>query len=119
MIGRLLLLGALGSLLVAPAPGKTGGCGATNGLADAEQACLTVGSWECVRDQQSGILGAGDEVLQECVDAVGDGCSGSMWPLECQPYPTQREVDACVEQLQRADQLSTPSEDIPECDFCP
>ena len=119
MILRTALVLAMASLIVAPSPGQTGGCGATAPEADAADTCLTVGSWECVRAQQRGELDAGEEVLQACVDEVADACATAMWPLECQPYPLQREVDACVEELMRADRLDTPSSEIPECDFCP
>lgn len=115
---RLVWVMGLASLILAPTPGPTGACGATDAVADAADTCLITGSWECRRMQVLGEL-TSDEEVQECVDELARLCATAMWPLECQPYPTNREVDFCVETLQRADTVDVPFDEIPECDFCP
>ena len=120
---RFVSLGALlglGALIVGPAPGATGGCGAQDVEADFVASCVEFRSWDCVRKSQRGDLDATEEALQSCVDEEAVICEEiGFWRTDCQPYPTHRDVDNCVEQLQRADTLLTPFDEIPECDFCP
>ena len=116
---RLIGLLALGALIVGPAPGSTGGCGNADEPAPFVSSCSEWRAWDCVRDRSRGDL-ADDDELQACVDAENQACMDiGDWPLDCQPFPTMRAVNNCVEQLQRADMVNVPLEELPECDFCP
>ena len=119
MILRLLLVCGLASLILAPTPGATGGCGNADEPAEFASSCTEWRSWDCVRARNRGEL-RDDYALQVCVDEQDQRCADiGDWPLTCEPVPTNRNVANCVEQLQRADMVDVPFEEIPECDFCP
>lgn len=116
---RALGLLTLGALIVGPTPGQTGGCGNADQPAPFVSSCSEWRAWDCVRARSRGDL-TDDEALQMCVDEEDQACREiADWPLDCQPFPTVRDVNNCIEQLQRADMVDVPFEEIPECDFCP
>ncbi len=111
-------------LLVAPAPGNTGGCGGDtlDDAADFGAFCLESRSLRCLREQARGTL----TDVQACVDDARDRCEAiAFWPESCEPAPRQRETEACLDELRRSDNLDQslvtdegPS-NIGACRLCP
>jgi len=120
----------LGLLSIAPAPGEVGGCGADTVVADPVDFCLQAGFWECERANARGEFGRPESEFmntQECVDALvpdprsdpRGNCAGSQWPFDCTPFPTEREAQDCIDQLQIVDNINTPRSMISQCQLCP
>lgn len=113
---RLVLLLGLLALSLGPAPGEVGGCGAEVEEADAEAFCLAQTAWDCRRQEARGEIGA--EEVQGCVDQSVVDCEGTNWPFTCQPFPTDRQAQACIDQLSLASNVDRAIADIPECQLC-
>lgn len=111
-----LLAFTLSPLLLAPSPGRTGGCAADAFEADPKTFCLESRSWECVRAAERGEIEAAE--VQACVDDLVDRCESAQWPFDCRPFPLARETDACLEALSFEENVSIPLADLPECQLC-
>ncbi len=109
-----IALMALLALAAGPAPGEVGGCGSDAVVADAEDFCRQRDAWECRRREYRGEI---DDV-QSCVDAVEPSCEGFNWPFTCQPFPTNREVQACLDALALVSNATRELGEIPQCQLC-
>lgn len=108
---------ATAAALVGPAPGDVGSCGEAPRGVDATEYCRIREAWLCRRQQARGELTPAQE--RTCIDNAVARCrSVAGWPPDCQPRPTQREAQACIDQLRRKDNLDTPVSEIPRCHLC-
>ncbi len=106
---------ALLTLCVGPAPGEVGGCGSEATVADARDFCQQRDAWECRRAEFRGEI---DDV-QACVDLIPDACASANWLFSCEPFPTNRETQGCIDQLALVTNIDKESSEIPECQPCP
>ena len=110
---RVILMG-LRTLAVGPAPGEVGGCGSDSTVADAEDFCRQRDAWECRRLEYLGEI----VDVQGCVDVIPAECEGFNWPFTCQPFPTNRQVQACLDALALTSNVEKELSEIPECTLC-
>lgn len=104
----------MGFFILAPTPGNVGGCTDEGGLSDAEQFCVDRDALYCARDFRKGFID--EEAYDACLADVEMGCFGFAWnPEVCDPPPTQRRVDACVNALRSVEKLSIPNTMVLEC----
>ncbi|MCB9627056.1 MAG: hypothetical protein H6725_06770 [Sandaracinaceae bacterium] len=114
--GLPLLLLAL--LLVGPAPGEVGGCGADPFVVEAEDFCRDQAAWECRRAEARGELEG--ESLSACFDTIPNSCVGAGWPPSCVPRPTSLQTNACLDALALEENVRVPIEELDACvDVCP
>ncbi|MEM9067782.1 MAG: hypothetical protein AAGE52_04725 [Myxococcota bacterium] len=111
---RAMILIGLLALCVGPAPGEVGGCNSDTTVADAEDFCRQQSAWICRRQEFRGEIAD----VQGCVDEIPAACAGSNWPFTCQPFPTNREAQACIDALALESNVETPVEDLSACNLC-
>lgn len=109
--GVVLVLGLGG-----PSPGHTGGCSSSSAV-DPVQFCSMKETYVCARECMTGRYTV-DMCTVMCgtSEAIAARCAGSTFIPGCEP--TQVAASACIEALRAADRLGTPSNLIPECNFC-
>lgn len=110
---RALPLCLLALLSLGPAPGHVGACGEGTSAADPSQFCLEAGAWRCARRRARG------EILPEeelgCRNEFMLMCPGSAWPPDCDPPPTERQTDLCIDALSSAGRIGEAEPDLVEC----
>ena len=122
MIRRALMvvgLACLSALLVGPTPGATGACGADplDGPADVIAYCMEKEELGCERRRLRGKID--ENMALDCRRAVRQLCERRFWPADCRP--TRRVAQACLNALHAVETLSTPDDEIEECQqekFC-
>lgn len=103
----------LAVLLAGPTPGAVGSCGGDDlgKTADIQSYCVAREDLVCARRR------ARDELTKQgetdCRYAARDVCARRWWSPECRP--TEREARACLNALRSRDTLSTPDDEIDEC----
>ena len=140
-LGRALVGAILFLTLGGPAPGAVGSCGGEVSVVDAKQFCATKRALECDRARARGETQAtapipctdnastpeneADPTVCNwlyCRSLVTGACAAVDWPTDCTPPPTELVTNACLNALNDAGRLSTPSADIAECNInviCP
>lgn len=103
----------LAVLLAAPTPGAVGSCGGDDlgKTVDIESYCVDREDLVCARQRARGELSIQGET--ECRYAARDVCARRWWSPECRP--TEREARACLNALRSRDTLSTPDDEIHQC----
>ena len=99
-------------LMMAPSPGEVGGCGGTDGIANAQSYCEDVQELECYRQNARGEF-SDSSGLGQCLAAVPRTCQAVSWP--CMTPPTVREARACTDALRQQANLGLSRDRIPEC----
>lgn len=114
LAGAILLL-ALGG----PSPGHVGSCDGSGELADAAMFCEAYRTYYCARELNGGRLPLAE--YPACIQRTGMGgpytyCTGFSFMTGCEP--SQRSADACIRALEQATDVSIPTGNIAQCDFC-
>ena len=99
-------------LMMAPAPGEVGGCGGSDGEANAQAYCDDVQTLECYRSNARGEF-ADQSGLSQCLANVARTCQAVSWP--CLTPPTVIEARACTDALRQQANLALSREQIPAC----
>ncbi|MBX3270060.1 MAG: hypothetical protein KF729_07345 [Sandaracinaceae bacterium] len=111
-------LGLLYALLVGPAPGNVGGCGADLPIADAREHCINRRFWECRRDLEGSRITM-DE-FTACLGRISSMCDAARWPDGCEP--TRSSAAECEILLSRSDFVAISTPDLlmmyGDCNLC-
>ncbi len=102
-----------------PSPGHVGSCDGSGELADQASFCEAYQTWYCAREV--GGLRLNGTMYNECIRRTGPSgpyaeCTGFNFMPGCEP--SQRSADACIRALEAATDLSIPTTNIIQCDFC-
>lgn len=99
----------------APTPGRISGCstGPRTGV-DPRVFCEAYENRVCARDLATGALD--DAGHGACVGEIDARCSGFNFPAGCEP--TESTAQACYGALIDVARLSTPANELPECNVC-
>lgn len=110
---RSLGIVAIALLISAPTPGAVGSCGSDelSGQADLVAYCTEREELICVRQYERRELSVAER--DDCRRKEIARCERRYWAPGC--APTKREANACLNALRSLDTLSTPENEIDEC----